>query len=63
MSDKHKWLRERAHLLAKAHSTLNCIPAVRKELVNGLREEIDAGTYQVPIEVLADKLIIFYIFD
>jgi len=46
-------LSERARLLSKARLSLQEIPDVRSERVSALREQIQAGTYQVPVEQLA----------
>lgn len=46
-------LSQRARLLSKARLNLQEIPDVRTERVNALREQIQAGTYQVPVEQLA----------
>ena len=47
----------RALLLRKTYTYLIEIPDVRSELIDGLAKEINAGTYKVPIEALADILI------
>jgi len=47
----------RAHLLAKTCTSLKEIPVVRTELIYGLKKEINAGTYKVPVEALAKILI------
>lgn len=47
----------RAHLLAKTCTSLKEIPGVRSELIYGLKKEINAGTYKVPVEALAKILI------
>ncbi|GAB4475387.1 MAG: hypothetical protein Kow0088_12190 [Anaerolineales bacterium] len=46
-------LSERARLLSKARLSLQESPDVRTERVSALREQIQAGTYQVPVEQLA----------
>ncbi len=46
-------LSERARLLSKARLSLQETPDVRTERVFALREQIQAGTYQVPVEQLA----------
>ncbi len=46
-------LSERARLLSKARLSLQEVPDVRTERVSALREQIQAGTYQVPVEHLA----------
>jgi len=46
-------LSERARLLSKARLSLQEIPDVRTERVSALREQIQTGTYQVPVEQLA----------
>lgn len=52
-SKDHASLSERARLLSKARLSLQEIPDVRAERVNALREQIQSGTYQVPVEQLA----------
>ncbi len=46
-------LSERARLLSKARLNLQEVADVRTERVSALREQIQAGTYQVPVEKLA----------
>ncbi len=46
-------LSERARLLSKARLNLQEVTDVRTERVSALREQIQAGTYQVPVEKLA----------
>jgi len=43
--------------LAKARTALSGVPDVREDLVAELRGQIQAGTYQVPVEALAGKLL------
>jgi negative regulator of flagellin synthesis FlgM len=50
-------LSDRARLLATSRASLNEVPDVRTDLVDGLRKEVEAGTYKVPIEALAKKLV------
>lgn len=50
-------LSERARLLARARARLEETPEVRTDQVERLREAIDAGAYQVPVEALAQKLV------
>lgn len=47
----------REHLLAKTYISLKEIPGVRSDLIYGLEKEINAGTYEVPVEALAKILI------
>jgi len=47
----------REHLLAKTFTSLKKIPAIRTELVDGFKKEINGGTYMVPVEALANILI------
>ncbi|HRE25726.1 MAG TPA: flagellar biosynthesis anti-sigma factor FlgM [Anaerolineales bacterium] len=42
--------------LAKARTALSAVPEVREDRVAELRSQIQAGTYQVPVEALAEKL-------
>ncbi len=46
-------LSERARLLSKARLNLQEVSDVRTERVAALREQIQAGTYQIPVEQLA----------
>jgi len=46
-------LSESARLLAKARLSLQELPDMRTERVAALREQVQAGTYQVPVEKLA----------
>lgn len=48
---------EKEQLLAKTFTSLKEVPDVRTELVDGFKKEINAGTYMVPVEALAKKLI------
>lgn len=45
-------LSERARLLSKGRLSLQEIPDARFERVNALKEQIQTGTYQVPVEQL-----------
>ena len=56
-------LSDRARLLAKSRAFLNEVPEVRTDLVDGLRKEVEAGTYKVPIEALAKKLVTLLQFE
>lgn len=42
--------------LAKARAALSSVPEVREDRVASLRSQVQAGTYQVPAEALAAKL-------
>jgi anti-sigma28 factor (negative regulator of flagellin synthesis) len=44
-------------LLRKMYTCLIEIPEVRSVHIEGLRKEINAGTYKVPVEALAGRLI------
>lgn len=46
-----------ARLLAKTHQALQETPDVRTEFVENIRQKIQDGTYEVPIEELAKKLL------
>lgn len=50
-------LSEMARILAKTCTSLKEVPNVRIDLVDGLKKEINTGTYVVPIEALAKKLL------
>ncbi|MCK4822751.1 flagellar biosynthesis anti-sigma factor FlgM [bacterium] len=56
-------LSEMARILAKTCSSLKEVPDVRIELVDGLKKEINAGTYKVPVEALAKKLLPLFQID
>jgi len=49
-------LSEGARLLAESLAALNNTPEVRTDLVAQLKEQIDAGEYEVPYDELAKKL-------
>jgi flagellar biosynthesis anti-sigma factor FlgM len=49
---------EQARLLAKAHTTLEETPEVRAQQVEELKNQIQAGNYEIPIEKLAGLLTI-----
>ncbi len=46
-----------ARILAKTHQALQETPDVRTEIVDSTRQKILDGTYEVPIEELAKKLL------
>lgn len=50
-------LSENARLLAKARASLEELSEVERERVERLREQIDSGTYTVPVEDLAKRLV------
>ncbi|HSO27456.1 MAG TPA: flagellar biosynthesis anti-sigma factor FlgM [Anaerolineales bacterium] len=45
-----------AKVFAKGAAALKDSPQVRSELVSRLKEEIDAGRYEIPYERLAERL-------
>jgi flagellar biosynthesis anti-sigma factor FlgM len=47
---------ERAKELAKARSLLEDAPDVRADKVNGLRQQVESGAYQVPVDELVKRL-------
>lgn len=49
-------LSESAKILAKAYQALSESPEVRDEVVESLRQQIEAGEYAVPYDALAEKL-------
>lgn len=48
---------EQARLLAKARTELDAVPAERPEVVDQLRQQVEQGTYEVPVQSLVDKLV------
>jgi flagellar biosynthesis anti-sigma factor FlgM len=48
---------ERSLSLSKARGTLEALPEVRAERVSLLRDQVQSGTYQVPYDKLAGKLL------
>jgi negative regulator of flagellin synthesis FlgM len=47
-----------ARILAKSRTALEDTPDVRSERVEQLRQEINSGEYQIPIQELAKKFLI-----
>lgn len=50
-------LSEQARLLNKAHGAIAELPEVRTERVEGLREQVNSGSYKINLEALARKLL------
>jgi len=50
-------LSDRARALAKAYTALEEIPEVRSEKVDELKEQIQTGNYQVPVEGIVKRLL------
>ena len=50
-------LSDLARIMAKLHPYLDEDPAVRSELVESLRTQINSGTYQVPIDEIVERII------
>jgi negative regulator of flagellin synthesis FlgM len=50
-------LSEQARMLAKARHALNETPEVRNERIEQLRQQIEGGTYNIPLEALANHLL------
>ena len=48
---------DQARLLSQARASLTQVPEVREERVAALRAEIEAGTYQVPVAALTQRLL------
>jgi len=48
---------ERARELARAQQAVEASPDVREDKVAELKKQIEDGTYNVPAEALADKLL------
>ncbi|NUM46023.1 MAG: flagellar biosynthesis anti-sigma factor FlgM [Anaerolineales bacterium] len=53
----HAALSEEARLLSHARQALEETPDVREEKVTALRQQVQDGTYQVPLEKLASLLV------
>ncbi|MCI0521617.1 MAG: flagellar biosynthesis anti-sigma factor FlgM [Chloroflexi bacterium] len=52
----HASFSERARILAKARAQLDETSDVRAEKVSGLRQQVESGAYQVPVEELVKRL-------
>jgi flagellar biosynthesis anti-sigma factor FlgM len=50
-------LSDKAKLLSKARTALDVTPEVNAQKVEGLKESIRQGTYQIPYEGLAQKMV------
>lgn len=50
-------LSDLARIMAKLHPHLEESPEIRTELVEYLRNQINNGTYQVPIEEIVERLV------
>jgi flagellar biosynthesis anti-sigma factor FlgM len=50
-------LSERARMLAKARTNLADAADVRTDVVEGLRQQIQDGVYQIPYDTLAQRLL------
>lgn len=48
---------DKARLLAKARTTLSDLPEVNKQRVEDLKNQVQQGTYLVPVEELAKKML------
>ena len=48
---------EQSLLMSKARGALEAMPQVRADRVEGLRQQIQTGAYQVPYDKLAGKLL------
>lgn len=48
---------DRARELAVAQEAMSQVPEVREDVVQALRDQIQAGTYQVPQEKLIERLL------
>lgn len=56
-STDHAALSEEARLLSKARQALDESSEVREEKVTAIRQQVQDGTYQVPLEKLANILV------
>jgi len=50
-------LSERSRLMAKMRGVLAETPDARSEKVAALRQQVETGDYQVPVEALVEKLV------
>ena len=50
-------LSERARLMGKARTALQNTPDVNQDKVNSVKQRVDNGTYQVPADELARRLL------
>lgn len=48
---------DRARLLARAHAAFESTPEMRSERVKQLREQVASGSYAVPLEALAKRML------
>ncbi len=53
----HAALSEEARLLSKARQALEETPEIRDDKVTALRQQVQEGTYEVPVEKLASLLV------
>jgi anti-sigma28 factor (negative regulator of flagellin synthesis) len=54
---------ERAYQVAKLYIRLVEIPDVRTDIVDRMKKEVRSGTYEVPLEALANILVSKLSFD
>ncbi len=50
-------LSDRARLMGKARAALQNAPDVNQEKVNSIKQRVDNGTYQIPADELARRLL------
>lgn len=50
-------------LLAKVNAEMKNIPDVRNDIVTNFKAQVDAGTYNPPLEKLADRLYLMGMLD
>lgn len=50
-------LSDDARILAKSRTALEETPEIRADRVEQLRQQIEAGEYQIPVQSLADRLL------
>jgi flagellar biosynthesis anti-sigma factor FlgM len=51
-------LSEQSRVLNKARAAMENVPEVRTDKVSALRNQVNAGSYHVPLEELAHKLLV-----
>jgi len=57
MGKDHAEVTENARLLAKARMSLDSLENVENDRIEMLRREIESGSYQIPVEDLARRLL------
>jgi flagellar biosynthesis anti-sigma factor FlgM len=53
-------LSEDASVLQRVLETINDTPDIREDLVQAIQEKLEAGTYEVDAEALAERLLLLF---